>query len=107
MVKGVFDIKVVMQTIVQQKNAPAELRTGSLDKFLAAVGTPHTDVWDERITFGKVLIDGPLATVWTPYSFYLGNRFSHCGVNSFQLYRSDKGWKIVHLIDTRRKDGCL
>lgn len=107
MVKDVFDAGAVLQTIIQPKGAGAEVRTTSLEKFLTAVGAPHTDVWDERISFGTVLIDGALATVWTPYSFYLNDQFSHCGVNSFQLYRSAKGWKIVHLIDTRRKEGCL
>lgn len=31
-------------------------------------------------------------------------KFIHCGANSFQLARLSGEWKIVHLIDTRRKD---
>ena len=107
MVKDVFDARVVLQTIAKPEGGVAEVRTVSLEKFLTAVGTPHTDVWDERIAFDKILIDGDLASVWTPYRFYVGDRFSHCGVNSFQLCKSQKGWKIVYLIDTRRKDNCL
>ena len=74
--------------------------------FLKAVGTPHPKVWDERITFANVLIDANLASVWTPYEFYLGGTFSHCGYNSFQLVKLADGWKIAHIIDTRRKEKC-
>ncbi|SHJ23327.1 Putative lumazine-binding [Hymenobacter daecheongensis DSM 21074] len=74
--------------------------------FLKAVATPHKDVYDERITFEQVLIDANLASVWTPYQFYIGPKFSHCGYNSFQLVKLAAGWRIVHIIDTRRKEGC-
>ena len=107
MVKAVFDTAAIIQTVLQQQSGKVVLRTGSLEKFLSAVGAPHTDVWDERIRFDKILIDGPMASVWTPYSFYLGGKFSHCGVNSFQLCKSEGGWKIIYLADTRRKEGCL
>jgi hypothetical protein len=40
------------------------------------------------------------------YKFYVGETFSHCGVNSFQLFKDKEGWKIIYLIDTRRKDPC-
>lgn len=107
MVKDVFYENPVMQTALTTKNGSLRLVTASFEKFLTAVGTPHTDVWDERISFSKILVDGPLASVWTPYSFYLNNKFSHCGVNSFQLFKSPEGWKIIYLVDTRRKENCL
>ena len=36
-------------------------------------------------------------------SFGLMDNFSHCGVNSFQLFNDNGQWKIIYLIDTRRK----
>lgn len=95
----------VMQTIVN-KEGKVSVRNESVDNFIKLIGTPHKDQYDERIVFSKILIDGPLALVWTDYKFYLGDKFSHCGVNSFQLVKGDKGWQIVYIIDTRRKDGC-
>ena len=74
--------------------------------FVKAVGTPHKEVWDERITFDKILIDANLASIWTPYEFYLGSTFSHCGYNFFQLVKLTDGWKIAHVIDTRRREKC-
>ena len=84
----------------------ATLHRTSLDQLLTAVGTPHNEVWDERITDCRIRIDGPLATAWTPYRFYRGEAFSHCGTNAFQLYRSADGWKILQITDTRRTDHC-
>lgn len=107
MVKAVFVDGAVLQTVSSKQEGAPTLVTATLQQFLRAVGTPHTDVWDERIRFDKVLIDGALASVWTPYRFYLNDQFSHCGVNSFQLMKSAAGWKIVYLVDTRRKEGCL
>jgi hypothetical protein len=82
------------------------LQTESISGFLKAVGTPHAEVWDERVQFERVLIDANLASVWAPYEFYLGSKFSHCGYDSFQLVKLADGWKIAHIIDTRRKEKC-
>lgn len=83
-----------------------EVRIDSVDKFVRAVGTPHTDVWDERTRNEVVHVDGPLAVVWTEYSFYAGSKFSHCGVDAFQLARTPAGWRIIALADTRQLTGC-
>jgi len=85
---------------------PPALQTERISDFLKAVGTPHPEVWDERVQFSQVLIDANLASVWTPYEFYLGSKFSHCGYDSFQLVKLADGWKIAHVIDTRRKEKC-
>lgn len=85
---------------------PPTLAIESINGFLKAVGTPHPAVWDERVQFERVLVDAGLASVWTPYEFYLGSQFSHCGYNSFQLVKLADGWKIAHVIDTRRKEKC-
>lgn len=95
----------VLHTISTRGGA-VQVQSESPRQLLQAVGTPHPDVWDERISFERVLVDGPLASAWTPYQFYAGTRFSHCGYNSFQLVKLSQGWRITYIIDTRRKDGC-
>jgi hypothetical protein len=76
-----------------------------LDRFAAAVAGDH-EVYDERLGDAEVRVDGDLATVWVPYAFYLGDAFSHCGTNAFQLARLDGAWSILHVTDTRRPDDC-
>ena len=97
----------VFQTIVPLKDGTVEVRTEPVVEFLQAVGKPHKEVYDEQINYGAIHVDATLATVWTPYKFYLGKTFSHCGVNSFQLVKINSNWKIQYIIDTRRKDACI
>jgi len=92
-------------TMADGEDGPV-LRAESMHGFVAAVGTPHEERWDERIWDPEVRIDDRLATVWVPYAFYLGETLSHCGVDAFQLYESADGWKIFQIADTRRREGC-
>ena len=83
------------------------MKKGSLADFLKAIGTPHPEVWNEKIWNTEIRIDDNLAQIWTDYAFYVDDRFSHCGVDAFQLVKETDGkWRIVHLIDTRRKEPC-
>ncbi len=75
----------------------------TLESFIAAIGREHDKVWDERIWDWEIKIDGNMATVWTKYAFYLGDEFSHCGVDAFQVVRTGGNWQILNLIDTMRK----
>ncbi len=106
LIRKAFATKSIMQTIVTTKEGKAAIRTESVDGFIKSISAPHPEKYDERIVFTKVLIDGNLASVWTDYKFYIGDKFSHCGVNSFQLFKGEEGWKIIYIIDTRRKEGC-
>ena len=102
-----FHPNVRMMTSFRDSSGQSTLREGSLADFLHAVGSPHPKIWDERIRNTEVRIDENLAQVWTEYAFYVGEEFSHCGVDAFQLVRGKDGlWRIVNLIDTRRNEGC-
>jgi hypothetical protein len=89
-----------------REGVPTLTREASLDGFIQAVGAPHEEVWDERIWDAEVRVDGNLATAWMQYAFYLGEEFSHCGVDAFQLFKGEDGWKVFHIADTRRREGC-
>ena len=80
--------------------------TSSPDRFIKAIGTPHDDVWDERIWDVEIRVDQRLASAWVPYAFYLGDTLHHCGVNAMQFYQTDEGWKITYLVDTNHGLHC-
>jgi hypothetical protein len=81
-------------------------RETPMNAFIKSIGQKHEQMLDERIWNVKVNIDGDLATLWCDYAFYIGDTFSHCGADAFQLYRSPNGWKIFSITDTRRKENC-
>ncbi len=101
LIKNSFAKNAVLQTIT--KNGA---RDEKLKDFAESISRLNKNDADERIIFENILVDGNLASVWTPYEFYYKGRFSHCGVNSFQLVKTNGEWKIQYLIDTRRKDNC-
>lgn len=68
---------------------------------------PHQQIWFEETWNYKIEIDGDFAQVWCDCGFYLGNSFSHCGVDAFHLFKDKISWKIFHITDTRRKTDCI
>jgi hypothetical protein len=99
--------KMVLQTIAEDSEGKISVREVSFSKFLSSiVGIPEEIKFEEILKSFSIQIDGPMANAWTPYEFRLRDEFSHCGVNSFQLVKFDGVWKIVYLIDTRRKENC-
>ncbi|SFO72483.1 Putative lumazine-binding [Algoriphagus ornithinivorans] len=106
MVMKSFSSEAMMQTVIAD---PSGTRVGSnsVEDFGKRIAsTPVETELDERILDYQIKIDGNMAAAWTPYEFYVNGNFSHCGVNSFQLVKMSEGWKIVYIIDTRRKEGC-
>ena len=106
LLRSAFAPSGMLQSVAKNKQGQSLVFTEPLDSFIASIARPHKEVYDERITYDVIKVDGDLASVWTPYRFYLGNQFLHCGVDSYQLVRLNGEWKIQYLIDTRRREGC-
>lgn len=98
-----FDDSAILQTIVRNREGKTAVRNEKITGFARSVGSLPKGAADERIVFEHILIDGPMAVAWTPYEFYYNGKYSHKGVNMFQLVNFDGQWKIHFLIDTRRK----
>ena len=105
LLKGVFTDNAILQTI-NTKTGKSVIETETVDDFAIVMSKIPAGAADEQITFNTIKIDTDLASVWTPYKFYFNGKFSHCGVNSFQLVRLNGEWKIQYIIDTRRRAGC-
>lgn len=101
LLKSAFSDTAILQTITKDG-----VKTENIQDFVTSISKSSKGDLDERIYFENISIDGDLASVFTPYSFYYKGKFSHCGANSFQLVKQNGEWKIQYLIDTRRKDNC-
>ena len=107
-VSALFGKGVQMYTSFINKEGELILKKGELAPFLKAIGSPHDEIWDEKIWNTQVNVDMGIAQVWTEYAFYIGSVFSHCGVDAFHLAKEGSGdWKIIHLMDTRKKEACI
>lgn len=94
--------EIIMQTIANTKEGN-KLENNLYSDFLKSIASIPTNMkFEERILNYNTQIDGNLAHVWTPYEFYINEKFSHMGANSFTLYNDNGKWQIIHIIDTRR-----
>lgn len=85
------------------RNGTPVVEVTPIGTFIGIVATAAPgQLLDERLMNTEVKVSDNLASVWTDYKFYVGERFSHCGVDNFQLAKGADGWKIVALADTRR-----
>jgi len=87
MIRSVFSSDPTLQSIATSRDGNVLIVNEPLDSFLVEISKPHTEVYNERLSFDVIKIDGELAMVWAPYKFYVGERLNHCGTDSFQLVR--------------------
>ncbi len=98
---------IQMQSISIKDDEDPKLITQEYGNFLKAIyAIPKTTKFEEKIHTYKIQVDGPMANASTTYSFYVNGELSHCGVNTFQLFKEKGVWKIIYIIDTRTKNGC-
>jgi len=102
-IQSVCHKEMKLQSIME-KNAVGNLSFETNEEFYKSIASiPKNLKIEERILDYKIQIDGSMAQVWTPYEFYVNEKLSHIGTNSFTLLLDNNIWKIVHIIDTRRK----
>ena len=104
-VKSLFAEKARLMSTGERDGKPTIGET-PVDGFAGSVAKAAPGAWDERIWNVMIHVNGNLATAWTPYAFYFDGKLSHCGVNAFQLAKTESGWKILQLTDTRQRENC-
>jgi hypothetical protein len=104
MVRAVFaaDARFAM---VDAEESPATVSVQSVQGWLDAMGESE-GAWDEQIYDVQVAVDGNMASVWAPYTFYLDGAISHCGVDSIEMLHDGAGWRVTQISDTRRQTDC-
>ncbi|MEM9078473.1 MAG: nuclear transport factor 2 family protein [Bacteroidota bacterium] len=100
--------QVVLQTTGRNKEGKTLFQTTPIEKlYQSIVSIPDSIQFQEKLTSWSIQVDRTMANAWVGYEFWLNGKFSHCGINSFQMVNFDGEWKIIYLIDTRGKSGCL
>ncbi len=103
-IKLVCSDKMILQSISESTTKGNRLSDESAKEFYKSIASiPSNIKFQEKILSYNIQIDGTMANVWTPYEFYINDKLSHTGVNAFTLFKEKDSWKIIYLIDTRRK----
>ncbi|MFH6996280.1 nuclear transport factor 2 family protein [Flavobacterium sp. FlaQc-57] len=103
-IKSVCADKMILQSISESTVKGNRLSDENANEFYKSIASiSSTMKFMEKILSCNIQIDGTMAHVWAPYEFYLNDKLSHSGVNTFTLFKEKNEWKIIYLIDTRRK----
>jgi len=71
------------------------------ERAISDVAKLNPGDWDVRILSSSTQIDpNGMAHVWARYVFYFKGKPNHCGHESYDLYQSAQGWKVVSFADT-------
>jgi len=99
LLRAIVDPSVVMHSS-ETRDGVTTFGSATLDGLATRITSSDVPLI-ERMWDPVVMVNGPLATVWTPYDFYAGDVFSHCGVDAANLLDTEDGWRIVALSWTR------
>jgi ketosteroid isomerase-like protein len=101
--QALCDDTMILQSIADNAKG-TKLSNEKPEAFFKSIASIPAELkFQEKILSYSIQLDGSMAHAWTPYEFYVNGKLSHKGVNAFTLFKKDNVWKIVHLIDTRRK----
>ncbi|MEY4094258.1 MAG: hypothetical protein RLZZ53_1457 [Acidobacteriota bacterium] len=78
----------------RMRDGKPEIRAFSNEEYLADLQSGKTRM-QERLWNQDVRISGTIATVWSPYDFWIDGKFSHCGIDVFNLIKTEEGWKLA------------
>ena len=99
LLRSVVDESVVMH-FSETRDGETTSGSATLDGLAARITGSEVRLI-ERMWDPIVAMNGSFAMLWTPYDFYVGPTFSHCGVDAVNLMKTDGGWGIVALSWTR------
>ena len=91
---------ILMRSVERSAAGERSASTSTLEGMVARLEADGPRM-TERMWDPEVRISGDLATVWTPYDFYVGEDLSHCGADAFILMREGGDWQITSLSWTR------
>jgi len=101
LLRSVMDPTVVMH-FSETRDGETTFGSATVDGLAERIASSDVPLI-ERMWDASVWVDGSLATIWTPYDFYVGTEFSHCGVDVANLQDTEDGWKVVALSWTRQQ----
>ena len=93
------------QAVLQRALNNGDVKTTDIQGFAKSISQAGRHL-DEQLLSVTIQQQDNLASVWTPFAFYLDGKLSHCGSNSFQLIKIGEQWKIHYLIDVTYTGDC-
>lgn len=75
---------------------PSKTRLFTGEAFAKMISEAAGADFVEAMPSPEARVSGDMAVVSGRYTFYVGDKFSHCGTNTFNLVRTEAGWRIAN-----------
>ena len=82
---------------IGMRNGVERMSLSSWRPYTSRTG-PST--FTERGFDATARVQDRVAQVWVPYDLYIGDKWSHCGVDTFTMMKVDGRWRVASLIYT-------
>ena len=110
---GAKDTQAILATVVMEGSVTSHVPDGGK----IVVRTQRWQDWvkgfvarpgkaEEKMYSPDIRVRGTMAAVWTYYDFRIDGRFSHCGIDQFDMAKVEGRWRIVNVSFTRETQGC-
>lgn len=101
-IRGVFtaDGQLVAIDKPRTGDGVSTTRVFTAESFAKTISESKAGEFVEKMPRKDVRVTGDLAIVSGRYTFHVGDKFSHCGTNTFNMVRTAAGWKIANAAST-------
>jgi len=101
-IRSVFSSEGQLIAIDKPRDGKGVSKTRVLtgDAFATMIAANKGADYIEQMPSPEARVTGDLAVVSGRYTFHVGDKPSHCGTNTFNLVRTDAGWKIANAAST-------
>jgi hypothetical protein len=99
----------MMGEVLMSEGMTASVRPGAVVRFTSQkqfLERSSGDKYLEQMWDPVVTRRGGLAVLWAPYEFQLNGKTTHCGVDVFNLVKTDGRWRIAGASWTVEPDAC-
>ena len=101
-IKSVFSPEGQLVAIDKPRdgNGISKTRVLTGESFATMISGNKGADYIEYMPSPEARVSGDMAVVSGRYTFHLGEKLSHCGMNTFNLVRTETGWKIANAAST-------
>ena len=94
-----------LTAVIKRKDGKTAFATFTGEKFSQNFAEKKNEITEDMYEM-KTFVDGEIAMVWGRYVFFVDGKTSHCGLNTFDLVKTDSGWKIANASSTIDPNAC-
>ena len=101
-IRSVFSVDGQLIAIDKPRDGkgPSKTRVLTGEAFATMIASNKGADYIEQMPSPEARVSGDLAVVSGRYTFHLGDKLSLCGTNTFNLVRTETGWKIANAAST-------